>query len=351
MQRLPIAFLGALALVFGVLAGLARAGWNMPAVAAAQGAHHAALMIAVFFGTVIGLERAVALERPWAYAVPVLAGLGGVALLAWAPPAWPPLLVTMASAVFAATGIAVVAAQPAAFSVVLSLGGLSYCAGSVTWAASGTPQAALSWWLAFMVLTIAGERLELTRMLPLGDRARGAFFAIVALLLAGCAMASLDGTRWQVFGAALVALGGWLAWFDVARRNVSLTGLPRYIALCLLSGYGWLMVAGALGLGGAFESGHAWRDAALHALTLGFVFSMVFGHAPIILPSVAGVKVKFHGSFYLPLAALHLTLLLRVAGAFAADLRGIGALANALTLALFVAVLLVGVARGRLRSA
>lgn len=351
LARAPVALLGAVALVTGVLAGLARAGWGLAPVFSAQAAHHAALMIAVFFGTVIGLERAVALARLWAYAAPLLSGLAGIALLSWAPADWAPLLVAGGSAVFAATGLAVLAAQPAAYSAVLCHGGLSYFAGGAIWLATGDAQAALPWWLAFLILTIAGERLELTRLLPLGTRARVAFFACVAVLVVGCVLATGDGANWVVFSAGLVALGAWLAWFDVARRNVMLSGLPRYIALCLLSGYGWLMVAGALGLGGAFESGHGWRDAALHALTLGFVFSMVFGHAPIILPSVAGVKVKFHGSFYLALAALHLTLLLRVAGAVSADLRGIGALANALTLLLFVAVLLVGVARGRMRTA
>jgi hypothetical protein len=30
------------------------------------------------------------------------------------------------------------------------------------------------------------------------------------------------------------------------------------------------------------------RDAALHGLGLGFLFSMMLGHAPVILPAVAG---------------------------------------------------------------
>ncbi|MCS7236635.1 MAG: hypothetical protein RMM30_11775, partial [Armatimonadota bacterium] len=54
------------------------------------------------------------------------------------------------------------------------------------------------------------------------------------------------------------------------------------------------------------------------ALFLGFVFSMVFAHAPIIWPSVLGGEVRFSARFYLHLALLHLSVLLRVAS----DLAG-----------------------------
>ncbi len=66
-------------------------------------------------------------------------------------------------------------------------------------------------------------------------------------------------------------------------------------------------------LAGAFGAGHAWRDAALHAVFLGFVFSMVIGHASIIFPAVMRVKIPYHPVFYLPLVALHLSVLAREA--------------------------------------
>ena len=37
-------------------------------------------------------------------------------------------------------------------------------------------------------------------------------------------------------------------------------------------------------------------------LLLGFVFSMVFGHAPIVLPAVARLRLPYHPVLYLPLA-------------------------------------------------
>jgi hypothetical protein len=94
-------------------------------------------------------------------------------------------------------------------------------------------------------------------------------------------------------------------------------------------------------------------DAALHALMLGFVFSMVFGHAPIIFPAVLRVAVPYHPGFYAPLALLHLSLLLRLVGdaADAPGWRSLGGLLNAAALALFILGTIAAVVRGRLRKA
>jgi hypothetical protein len=148
------------------------------------------------------------------------------------------------------------------------------------------------WWLAFLVLTIAGERLELTRFLPTPAVAQRLFFAIVGGIVAGAALSFWqEDTGLALFAAGLLALAVWLLRYDIARRNARQQGLVRFIALCLLSGYAWLVIAGLLGSGsGGFLPGHPWRDATLHAVGLGFVFSMIFGHAPIIFPAVVRVK-------------------------------------------------------------
>jgi hypothetical protein len=65
-------------------------------------------------------------------------------------------------------------------------------------------------------------------------------------------------------------------------------------------------------------AGGARYDAILHSVFLGFVFVMIFGHAPIIFPAVLGVSISFKPRFYLHLILLHLTLIVRVAG----DLTG-----------------------------
>lgn len=346
--RLPLLALGMLSLVGGVLAGLSRLGWEVPAAAATD--WHGALMISAFFGTVISLERAVALGRDWAYLAPASAGLGGVALLASAPLTLAQILTIAAAATLVAGSGQVLRRLVAPFTIVLAIGALCWLIGNLAWLATGAITVAVPWWLAFLVLIIAGERLELTRFLPTPAAAQRLFFVIVGTILAG-ALASLwaESAGLRLFSAGLLALASWLLRYDIARLNARQRGLTRFIAICLLSGYCWLAAAGLLGLAGGFVPGHPWRDATLHAIGLGFVLSMVFGHAPIILPAVTRVKILYHPAFYLPLLALHASLALRVTGVMGGDfaVRREGGLANAFALLLFIAVMVTSAVLGR----
>lgn len=348
--RLPLLVMGMLSLVGGVLAGLARLDWAMPPVAASAAGWHGALMISAFLGTVISLERAVALGRAWAYLAPAAAGIGGIALLAGAPlPAVQALGVAAAALLLAASTV-VLQRLVAPFTVLLALAALCWLAGNALWYAGAELHLAVPWWLAFLVLTIAGERLELNRFLPTPRDSQRLFLVIVGLLLAG-ATASLrdEEAGLALFSAGLLALAVWLLRYDIAQRNMRRPGLTGFIAHCLLAGYAWLALAGFLGLLGGFVPGHPWRDATLHAVALGFVFSMIFGHAPIIFPAVMRVKIPWHPLAYLPLALLHASLAWRVAGSLLDGyaLTRQGGMANAIALLLFVLALLASVLRGR----
>ncbi len=345
LARLPMLFLGMLSLLVGVLAGLARLGVAVPASAASQAGAHGALMIAAFFGTVISLERAVALARGWAYLAPLAAGLGGLSLLVAAP--WPvaPLLLLGAAAIMTFGSTLIASRQPALFTIALALGAAAWLIGDLTWLLDGTISSAVPWWMAFLVITIAGERLELTRFLPTPLAAKRIFALILIVLLASATLSLMHPVGLQIFAAALLALAIWLLRYDIARRTVLQNGLTRFIAVCLLSGYAWLAWGALLGLAGAFAIGHPLRDAALHSILLGFVLSMVFGHAPIIFPAVAKVKIPYHPFFYVPLLLLYGSLLVRVAGD--APIRALAGIGNALALLLFVLTMLVSVVRGR----
>lgn len=344
--RLPLLLLAMAGLVGGVLAGLARLGWPIPALAAQAAGVHGALMIAAFFGTVISLERAVALGRGWAYGAPLVAGLSGIFLLLGGS--------TVAIGLNAmAAGLLVLAShvahqrQPALHGKILLLGAACWLAGTLVWLGSGNPVAATPGWLLFLILTIAGERLELTRFLPTPESARHGFVGIVILLIGTSLMAAFDNTGLRGFGLGCLLLALWLLIYDIARRNIRLNGLPRFVAACLLGGYGWLALGGLLGLAGAFSPGHPWRDAALHAIALGFVLAMVFGHAPIIVPAVMRIRIAYHPVLYLPLALLHLGLALRVGGVLLGKFPAHAGLFNALTLIVFVVTLLSRIERGR----
>ncbi|MDT3677462.1 MAG: hypothetical protein ROZ64_01320 [Burkholderiaceae bacterium] len=349
--RVPLLMLGFVGLLFGTGAGLVRLGWPMPDAVVGVAALHGPLMIGGFFGVVIALERAVAIGRYWAYTGPLLAGAGALLTASGAVPAmpWAALLFLGGGLVFLAASLDVLRRQRALFTVTLALGAACWPIGTALWLAGHPIAAAVPWWLAFLVLTIAGERLELSRFLPPSRWAKAAFGAILAATVVGLAG---SGAPWGVllFVAALLALSGWLLRQDIARRTVRGRALTRFIAVCLLAGYAWLAIGSLVALlAGGFLPGTRSYDAALHALTLGFVFSMVFGHAAIILPAVLRVALPYHPTFYLPLALLHASVTIRLIGDAGAGYgwTKVGGLLNAAALAVFIATMLSAVVRGR----
>ena len=311
--RLPLLVLGFLSLALGVAGGLARVTY-LPVLPAAI-TLHGPLMVSAFFGTVIALERAAALERPWAYAAPLCAGLGGLALLSGFALAGFALMILAAGVFCAASGV-VVRRQPSLETWTLLGGAAAWLAGNAMLVEG---RAAVPWWIAFFALTIGGERLELSRYLKRGRAVRVSFAVLAAALLVTPLVP-------QAMGVVLVLLAAWLLRYDLARVTVRQTGLPRYVAACLLAGYFWLA------LGGVLIAGAIAYDAALHAVFVGFVFSMVFGHAPVILPAVLRVRFPYSPLLYAPLALLHASLAVRVALSVE-----IGAWGNAAAIALFIA--------------
>lgn len=349
--RAPMLVLGFVSLFAGIAAGLTRLGWPLPAANLA--AVHGPLMVSGFFGTVISLERAVALRERWAYGAPLFSALGALAAIVAAPALLAPALVTAGSAVMLAASVAVYRRQQELFTLTLALGALSWLAGNLVWLGGAAVYAAVPWWVAFLVLTIAGERLELSRFLPPSPRAKRVFAALIVVLLIGVAASLVTRAAGTIaLGAALAGLALWLARQDVARRTVRTKGLTRFIAICLLSGYVWLAVSGASMLfsGGLAYGGTAY-DAALHAVLLGFVFSMVIGHAPIILPAVLRVAVPYSAYFYAPLALLHGSLAIRLIGDWigSPQWRAWGGALNAIALLVFVLGTVAAVIRGQLR--
>lgn len=79
-----------------------------------------------------------------------------------------------------------------------------------------------------------------------------------------------------------IVLATWLMQHDIARKTIKQKGFPRYIAICLLSGYIWLGISGFLSLIFGIEPAGLKYNAVLYSVFLGFVFSMIFGHALIM---------------------------------------------------------------------
>ena len=312
--RLPLLALGFVSLAFGVAGGLARlSGLEVAGTAIAL---HGPLMVSAFFGTVISLERAVALGRAWAHAAPLAAGLGGVFLLFGFASSGLALM-ALAAAIFLVCGVVVMRRQPSLESATLLAGATAWLAGNVMLFEGA---AAVPWWIAFFVLTVAGERLELSRYMRRPPWVRRAFAVLISLLMVSPLVP-------RALGVVLVLLAAWLFAFDLARVTIRQDRLPRYVAACLLAGYFWL------GMGGALMALVVNYDAALHTVFVGFVFSMVFGHAPVILPAVLRVRFPYHPLLYAPLVLLHASLAVRVFFSTA-----LGAWGNAAAIALFIVV-------------
>jgi len=210
----------------------------------------------------------------------------------------------------------------------------------------GLPLAVLAWGEAALPAAVILFMVENTLHFSLGARLLDPRARLLTLWRIPVVAAAVAGLT--LFAAGLLGLALWLLRQDIAWRTVRQAGLTRYIAFCLLAGYGWLFVGGLLGVAGGFLPGSPLRDATLHAIGLGFVFSMIFGHGPLILPALARVRVAYHPVFYGPLVVLHVSLVLRVA----ADLgtAPLAAVANAAALALFILTMITGILRGRTRA-
>jgi hypothetical protein len=347
----PLLAAGIVLLLAGLWDGLIYLGLALPTGTASLTASHGPLMVLGFLGTVIALERAVALGSAWAYLGPVGAGAGGLAVVAGAPNGVGQALATFGGLALVAVFVAVHRIQPSLHNAVLASGAVCWVVAGALWLAGWDVPRFVPWLAGFLVLTITGERLELSRLVGAGRLARW-LFAGVAAVFAGGLIASVfaEPVGVRVAGAGLLGFAVWLARNDIARRTIRGTGLTRYMAVALLTGYAWLGVGGGLWVAvGHLADGPAY-DAMLHAVFLGFVISMIFAHAPVIVPAVLGRPLPFRRSFYVPLALLHLTLLLRLIGGDAVgnvDAWQWGGSLNEVALLLFVGLAAAAVIRGR----
>jgi hypothetical protein len=298
-------------LAIGLWLGLARLGLAVPGGPHALAEFHGALMISGFLGTLISLERSVAIGRWWAYTAPALSAAGAIALIAEKP--------TFASSAFLLAGAAltlnsgvIVVRQPALFTFTLAVAAACWTGGTLLWINGGNAADVTGWWIAFLILTIAAERLELSRVLSPPRSSQLIFAFAAALIIGGLVRGELGAQAAPFSGSGLLLATAWLVRHDVATRTIRLSQQPRFSAACLLAGYFWLGAAGLLLLVVPPSSTAFSYDAAVHAVTIGFVLSMIFGHAPIILPAVVGLRVQYSAAAYVPLALLHLSVLLRI---------------------------------------
>ena len=331
-------FFAGAGLLAGLYAGIGRMGLAWGGHHAISPLLHGPLMINGFLGTLIGLERAAALEKGWAYGAPLSFAIGTILLLFVSGFLGKILFITGAIIMFMVM-IFVYRLQSEAYHLVMALGAASLLAGNILLYMGEPVFNLVSWWAGFLLLTIFAERLELNRIMRPSQRAQSLFIAFVLAWVSGVIFTYVDRyTGWAVASAALIAQALWLFKYDVARRTIKASGWTRYSAVALLAGYGWLVVAGLFGLWHGLPFAGLAYDAQLHMIFVGFVFSMIFAHASVIIPSLSGKLVPYHPYFYVPLIVLHIFLAVRIIGDIVGQLgvREVGGHGNVLAILLFL---------------
>lgn len=328
---------GGLALVFGLWTGLSRAGIHRPI---AMMGDHGILMVLGFLGTLIALERAVASGAAWTYGGPAL-GVVATLMMVFSGPQ------VLAGGALAGGGAILTVAtaqmdrqQPQLHLKVMAAGAAMWVLAASLWMVGWAPTRVVPMLAAFLVLTIVGERLELSRLRRFGSGTPWRFVAAVVVFAGGVLLSLLDWNLGLVVaGTGLVAMSSWLWRNDLARATIHMSGIARFAAACMLAGYFWMAVSGVLWVVLGLGMGPAliW-DAALHSLFLGFAISMVMGHAPIILPAVLGTSLRHRPISWLPLGLLHVSVGARVAADLAgwSVLREVGLHGNVTAIVLFI---------------
>lgn len=305
--RLPFLFLAALSLIVGLWSGLDRIGWDLNTLGVSM--HHGAIMVGGFLGTLISLEKILPLKKRALFAIPAISGASTLFFYAQLPiAAWSCLI--LASLGLSAVFLHYFLREKNLIYLLMLGGGISWLIGNIVLISDRFYPLAFPWWLAFALFVITSERVELTKFLPVTNRAKSILVGLLACYLLGVMM-SFHGNGSFISGVALTGVSVWLMKYDLIGISMHQTGLTRFVAIALLSGYISMLFTGILIV--SLDNQPLAYDAVVHLFFVGFVLSMILAHGPIILPGVLGISAKpYHKLLYLWLGLLHASWLMRV---------------------------------------
>src|SRR5450759_3059748 len=142
------------ALLAGLTGALVLLGVPMPAGTLPLAATHGVLMTLGFLGTLIALERAVALGRSWGYAAPVGAGLGAMALVLGLPVALGAALLVVGGAAFVGMYVAFDRIEAAFHTRVQAVGAAAWLVAALLWLVCVVVLFGLCFWLWFVLVGV-----------------------------------------------------------------------------------------------------------------------------------------------------------------------------------------------------
>lgn len=326
---LPLALVS---LGLGIWTGWLRMGWSLalpPAVA-----QHGALMIGGFLGTLICTERAAVLKYPLGWLGP-LAFVSSMPLLVLNQTEAAFMAMVIGAVVYLCTMAILAFRFPSPPQGLMLVGAVFQLIANAALLLTYSYPMAFAAWLAFLLFTIVGERLDLTRFLPVGKAQHRLLYGLLGVFVLGLFLYHREFRVVNTLSMAGIAL--WLMRYDIAYTNLKHRGHYRFMGWQLLLGYGWLLLTGILSYFGKVNP--LMYDAVLHSFFVGFVFSMIMAHAAIILPSVLGLRVRpYHASQYAGAALVHASLVVRLLGDVlqAPTLRQWGGLFNGLGIIVFL---------------
>ena len=307
ITRLPFILFAILCLVTGLWTGLSRIGWDIYISPAS--AHHGAIMVGGFLGTLIALEKVIPLKKPMLFAIPLVSAFS-VVLFILNRPFFATSLLIIASIGLTVVFLHYLKREPSLIYGLMVAGALQWLIGNVMLLTKQFYPLAFPWWVGFILFVIVSERLELMKFLPVSKSKKNLFVMFLILFVVGV-LISFHGIGNIVAGISLICISLWLMRNDLIGITIRKNDLPKFVAISLLAGYTALLLAGILFV--TFSNEWLAYDAIVHTFFIGFVFSMIFAHGPIILPGVLGSSIKpFHKILYLWLFLLHSSWLLRI---------------------------------------
>lgn len=328
---MPLAFMS---MITGIYCGVIRIGQPLPSGAYLPVAHHGVLMAGSFLGTLICLERVVTFpdKRAW---IPVILMALSFPLFIFHQLQYGVICLLAGSLGYGWISVSNYLKYKLRGDLIMALGAVFQTIAYIIFAMTWSYPKAFAGWLLFLILTIIGERLNLSRFLPVSKRAiQEAYFWIILLL----ASAFFYHFGLQiVMGLSMIGLAQWLLRHDIVKINLKREGHYHFLGLALLLAYLWLMISGVLAMR-EMENPYLY-DAVLHSFFVGFVLSMILAHAPIIFPGIWGIKITpFHPVMYIWLAGLHASLFIRIYGDMAEnfELRKLGGIYNGVFFLLYI---------------
>ena len=128
---------------------------------------------------------------------------------------------------------------------------------------------------------------------PLNERALryALLLSIIGVIFAVTGF--LQAAHWLVAAAAVLAVAGFHL-FEHPHQQAKTAGIHVSFPAFVRIAYVWLVIAAALGVCAVyFDRAHGWIGASRHALTVGFVSTMVFAIGQRVLPAFAGMRVLY----------------------------------------------------------